>query len=141
MITSLLCEEIMEILNVAVAAIAAFILGAVWYNVLSEQWIQASGVSCDAEGRPVNMQKPQIFGLSFVLIVVVAGMMRHVFASSGVVGISSGLISGLGIGLFIISPWIAINNLYGARPFKLTLIDSGYATLSCAVMGLVLVLF
>lgn len=131
----------MEILNVIAAAIAAFALGAVWYNVLSEPWIKASGVSCDPEGRPVNMQKPQIFGFSFVLIIVVAGMMRHVFASSGVDSISSGLVSGIGIGLFLISPWIAINNLYGARPFKLTLIDGGYATLSCAVMGLVLVLF
>ena len=131
----------MEFVNVIIAAVAAFVLGAAWYNVLSKPWIEASGVSCDAEGRPVNMQKPQIFGLSFVLIVVVAGMMRHVFASSGVVGLSSGVVSGLGIGLFFISPWIAINNLYGARSFKLTLIDSGYATLSCAVMGLVLVLF
>jgi uncharacterized protein DUF1761 len=131
----------MEILNVAAAAVAAFVLGAVWYNVLSKQWIEASGVSCDSEGRPVNMQKPQIFGLSFVLIVIVAGMMRHIFASAGIVGLSSGLVSGIGIGLFFISPWIAINNLYAGQPFKLTLIDGGYATLSCAVMGLVLVLF
>ena len=131
----------MEILNVLVAAIAAFALGAVWYNVLSKPWIEASGVSCDAEGRPTNMQKPQIFGFSFVLIIVVAGMMRHVFASSGVDSMLSGLISGIGIGLFFISPWIAINNLYGDRPFKLTLIDSGYATLACVVMGFVLVLF
>jgi Protein of unknown function (DUF1761) len=131
----------MEILNVAAAAVAAFVLGAVWYNVLSKQWIEASGVSCDSEGRPVNMQKPQIFGFSFVLIVIVAGMMRHIFASAGIVGLSSGLVSGIGIGLFFISPWIAINNLYAGQPFKLTLIDGGYATLSCAVMGLVLVLF
>ena len=46
-----------------------------------------------------------------------------------------------GIGLFFISPWIMINNGYGGRPFKLTLIDGGYATLGCAAIGLVLGLF
>ncbi|MBV1896673.1 MAG: DUF1761 domain-containing protein [Rhodobacteraceae bacterium] len=131
----------MEFMNVIIAAIAAFVLGAGWYNVLSKQWVEASGVSVDAEGTPVSMKKPQVFGFSFVFTAVVAGMMRHVFASSGVEGITNGLVSGIGIGLFFISPWIAINNLYGARPFKLTLIDGGYATLSCAVIGLVLVLF
>jgi len=34
-----------------------------------------------------------------------------------------------------------INNAYGDRPFKLTLIDGGYATLGCAVIGAVLTLF
>lgn len=131
----------MEILNVIAAAFAGFALGAVWYNILSEQWIEASGVSCDSAGKPTSMQKPQIFGLSFVLIIIVAGMMRHVFAASGIDGVVNGVVSGIGIGLFFISPWIGINNLYGGKPFKLTLIDGGYATLACAVMGLVLVLF
>lgn len=34
-----------------------------------------------------------------------------------------------------------INNAYGQRPFKLTLIDGGYAIFGCAVIGLVLGLF
>ena len=45
-----------------------------------------------------------------------------------------------GIGLFFISPWIMINNSYGRRPFKLTVIDGGYATFGCAIMGAVLAL-
>jgi hypothetical protein len=131
-------ESVMEILNVIAVAFVGFALGAVWYNVLSEQWIKASGVSCDPAGKPVSMQKPQIFGLSFVLIVIVAGMMRHVFVASGVDSLVNGVVSGIGIGLFFISLWIGINNLYGGKPFKLTLIDGGYATVACAVMGLVL---
>ena len=49
--------------------------------------------------------------------------------------------SGLGVGLFFISPWIMINNGYAGRPFRLTLIDGGYATFGCAIIGLVLMLF
>jgi hypothetical protein len=45
------------------------------------------------------------------------------------------------VGLFFISPWIMINNAYGQRPFRLTMIDAGYATFGCAVMGAILSLF
>ena len=74
-------------------------------------------------------------------MIVVAGMMRHMFAMAGIDGLGKGLISGLGVGLFFISPWIMINNAYGDRPFKLTLIDGGYATFGCAVIGAILGLF
>ena len=53
----------------------------------------------------------------------------------------AGTIAGLGIGLFFISPWTMINNAYGMRPFKLTLIDGGYSTIGCGLIGLVLSLF
>ena len=64
--------------------------------------------------------------------------MRHTFALSGINTFGKGMVSGLGIGLFFISPWIMINNAYGMRPFKLTVIDSGYAIFGCAIMGAVL---
>ena len=52
-----------------------------------------------------------------------------------------GLLAGLGVGLFFIAPWVAINNAYGQRPIALTVIDGGYAVLACSLMGLVLTLF
>ena len=79
--------------------------------------------------------------LSALAMVIVAGFMRHIFATSGITSVGAGALSGLGVGLFFISPWIMINNAYPGRPFKLTLIDSGYATFGCAIMGLVLTLF
>lgn len=131
----------MEVLNVIVAAAAAWALGSVWYMVLAEPWMEASGVPRDADGKPEGGMSPALFIGSFILILIVAGMMRHVFALAGIAGLGKGVLSGLGVGLFFISPWIALNNMYGMRPIKLTLIDGGYATLGCAVMGLVLVLF
>jgi hypothetical protein len=79
--------------------------------------------------------------MSMVAMILVAGMMRHTFALSGIETFGKGLISGLGIGLFFISPWIMINNAYAVRPFKLTLIDAGYATFGCAIIGAILGLF
>lgn len=131
----------MGFLSVLIAAAAGFGLGAVWYMLLAEPWMEAVGMKRGADGKPEGGQSPVVFALTFVMLLLVAGMMRHTFALSGVDTLGKGLLSGLGIGLFFISPWIVINNLYGSRPFKLSVIDGGYATTACALMGLVLTLF
>ena len=130
----------MELINVIAAAIAGYAFGAIWYMTLSKPWVEAVGIEVDENGKPVN-QSATPFILAGVANIIVAGMMRHTFAASGIETFGAGLIGGLGIGLFFISPWIMINNAYGDRPFKLTLIDSGYATFGCAIMGAVLTLF
>ena len=129
----------MGFLSVLVAAVAGFAFGAVWYMALSKPWMEAANIKADENGRPEN-DGPLPYIMAAFAMLLVAGMMRHTFALSGIDTAGKGLISGLGVGLFFISPWIMINNGYGGRPFKLTLIDGGYATFGCAVMGLVLTL-
>ncbi|APG48754.1 DUF1761 domain-containing protein [Phaeobacter porticola] len=131
----------MEILNVLVAAAVGFALGAVWYGVLAGPWMQAAKIPRDENGKPAGGQTPAVFAATFALQLVVAGMMRHVFALSGIDTITGGLVGGLGVGLFFITPWIMINNLYGVRPLRLSMIDGGYATLACGAIGVVLTLF
>ncbi|HHI70974.1 MAG TPA: DUF1761 domain-containing protein, partial [Rhodobacteraceae bacterium] len=79
--------------------------------------------------------------IAFLSAVVVAGMMRHIFNLSGIVTIDKGMISGLGLGLFIATPWIVTNYAFSMRPRALTLIDGGFATIGCTIIGLVLSLF
>jgi hypothetical protein len=131
----------MEIINVLVAAIGGWAFGAVWYMPLSKPWMEASGVEVGEDGKPVNSSDPIPYIMSMVAMIIVAGMMRHIFGMAGIVSVGKGLLAGLGIGLFFISPWIMINNAYGGRPFRLTIIDGGYATLGCGVIGLILTLF
>lgn len=130
----------MEFLSVLAAAIASFAFGAAWYMSLSKPWVEVSGIECDENGRPKDGSVTP-FIMSGIAMILVAGMMRHIFALADITTVGKGLISGLGIGLFFISPWIMINNGYGQRPFKLTLIDGGYATFGCAIIGTVLTLF
>ena len=131
----------MGYLAVIIAAAAGFGFGAVWYMMLSKPWMAAVGIKVGPDGKPVGDGSALPFVLSGVAMLLVAGMMRHVFALSGIDAPMEGLVSGLGVGLFFISPWIMINNAYPGRPFRLTLIDSGYATFGCAIIGLVLTLF
>lgn len=131
----------MEFLNVIVAAAGSFILGAIWYTALAEPWMKASGVPRDADGKPAGGQSPGIFAAAFAMQLIVAGMMRHIFELAAIDTIGKGIVAGLGIGLFFITPWMVINNLYGMRPAMLTIINGGYAVLGCSVIGLILVLF
>ncbi len=131
----------MGVLSVLLAAGAGFALGAVWYMVLANPWMQSAGIKTGADGKPENGQDPRIFAATFVLQLIVAGMMRHIFTMAGIDTLGAGLLAGAGIGLCFITPWIGINNLYVGRPLRLTAIDGGYATLACAAMGLVLSLF
>lgn len=130
----------MGYLAVVVAAAAGFAFGAVWYMTLAKPWMEAANIKVGPDGKPEN-ESMLPYLMAAGAMILVAGMMRHTFALSGIDTIGKGLMSGLGIGLFFISPWIMINNGYGGRPFKLTLIDGGYATFGCAIIGLVLTLF
>ena len=129
----------MEALNILAAAIAGFAVGAVWYMGLSRQWIAASGVRVGADGRPTGGAAP--FVVAFVVMLVVAGFMRHVLAGAGIDRPGIGALSGAGFGAFLIAPWIAMCNAYAGRPATLSVIDGGYAVLGCAAIGLVLTLF
>jgi hypothetical protein len=131
----------MEIINVLVAAAGSWIFGAIWYMALSKPWIEASGIEVDENGKPTGGSTATPFILSAIAMVLVAGMMRHIIAESDITTLIKGIMVGGGIGLFMIAPWIMINNAYAMRPFKLTLIDGGYATIGSAIIGAILVLF
>lgn len=131
----------MGLWNVIAAAAASWVLGAVWYMTLAKPWMAAAGIECDENGRPKNGGSPTPFILSAICMLLVAGMMRHILAMSGVEGIGKSMMVGLGIGAFFIFPWTMINNAYAMRPFRLTLIDGGYAIAGCAIIGIVLASF
>lgn len=131
----------MELVNIAAAAAGSWVFGAIWYMALSKPWMEAAGIPRDQNGRPQGNGSPMPFVLSAICMIIVAGMMRHIFAMAAIDTVGKGLMSGLGIGLFFIAPWIMINNAYGMKPFRLTLIDGGYATIGCTIIGVILTLF
>ncbi|MBD3678701.1 MAG: DUF1761 domain-containing protein [Rhodobacteraceae bacterium] len=130
----------MEFLSVIIAAAAGFGGGAVWYMILGKPWMAAAGLEADENGRPKGAS-PMPFVVAGICMILVAGMMRHIFASAGIEGPGAGLVAGIGIGAFFIAPWTAMNYAYAMRPRTLALIEGGYAVLGCALIGLVLGLF
>lgn len=130
----------MELINVIVAAVAAYAFGAFWYMSLAKKWVVASGVACDTNGKPLNPSKAP-FVISAIAMLVVAGMMRHMFGMAAIDTLGKGLVSGFGLGAFIALPWIVTNYAYADRPKDLTWIDGGFAVIGCTIIGTVLSLF
>ena len=128
----------MGILAVLLAAAAGFGAGAVWYMTLGKQWMAAVGKT---EEEIKADQNPLPFIIGFLASLLTAGMMRHVFATSAVEGVGAGLVGGLGVGLFLVAPWILTNYAFAGRPRTLWWIDAGHAVLACTAIGTVLGLF
>ena len=130
----------MGILTVILSALGAFVAGAVWYGALSRPWMEAANVPRGPDGRPANAGSPAPYAVSFLCVLLVTGMMRHVFALSGIDTPGGGFVSGLGVGAFFIAPWLFLNAAYEMRAYRLAAINAGYAILGCSVAGLLLVL-
>ncbi len=125
----------MGILAVLLAAAGGFATGAAWYMALAKPWMQAVGKT---EEEVKASQNPVTFVIAFLAALLTAGMMRHVFAMSGIESIGGGLISGLGIGAFMTAPWLITNYAFAGRPKQLWMIDGGYSIAACTVIGGVL---
>jgi hypothetical protein len=131
----------MEFINVLAAALGAFAFGAVWYIAMSKPWVAAAEIAVDANGRPQGNGSMMPFVVGLLAMVVVAGMMRHVFASAGIVSIGGSVVAGLGIGAFLITPWVAMNYAFAMRKPALSVIDGVNSVVGCGIMGLILALF
>ena len=130
----------MEYLSVLAAAAGAYVFGALWYMVNAKAWMRAAGITPDQiEGGAGKSPVP--FVISAAMVILVAGMMRHIYAMAGIESVSKGFLAGLGIGLFVVAPWIVTNYAYAMRPRALTLIDGAFAVVGCTLIGTILTLF
>ena len=127
----------MEYLNVIAAALAAWLFGALWYGAIGKQWMRASGLTPDS----INTKNRVPYLVSLIGAILTAGMLRHILAVSGIDTLGGGLLTGLGLGLFVVVPWIANNVLYAQRDKRLIWMDGAYPVIGMALIGLVLNLF
>lgn len=122
-------------LAVIAAALSMFVIGGLWYSpiLFGKRWQVAANVSDVAmsAGKPAV-----IFGLAFVLSLLIAANLAFFVAGvpelGAVVGYS--VAAGLGWAAFGLS----VIALFERRPFAYHLINGGYLTVAFAVMGLIL---
>lgn len=122
----------MDYLIVIAAGLIGYAFGAVWYGALGRAWQAAVGLTAE-EVKPANSIGAYVCAL--IANIVIAGMMRHIFATSGVYGVWLGAVSGFGLGLFIAGSYLMLNYTFAKRPMSLRLIDIGHAAGSATVIG------
>lgn len=128
-----------NIWEIIVAALAGFVVGALWYSPLlfGKSWQQQVGLS-DDDLKQANM--PLIFGLGFVLNVIVAFALSffvEIFMMLGSNAWLGGLFAGV-LALVFVATTFGVNYLFARRSLRLYLIDIGYMVLTFFVMGVII---
>jgi hypothetical protein len=125
-------------LAVIVATVASWALGAVWYMVLANQWLDAIGKT--REQISTKDPTPYIWSVvvQLVMAVALAMLIPKVFGATTVTnGLLAGFVFWLG---FVITSMIQGHRYQDAK-WSLTLIDGGYLLGVLLVQGLVIGFF
>lgn len=125
-------------LAVLVSAVLAFGIGSLWYGPLfGKAWQKELGYT-EEYLREGNMI--QIFGISFLLTLVMAFGMAFLFhvIDASKINWLVGLTHGFYIGVAFIVTSMGVTYQYERRSFKLWAINSGYQLVFLMVMGAIL---
>ena len=118
------------------AALAFWVLGAIWYSVLfGKMWaaaLQQHGIKLERGGMA-----PKLSG-TFVGNLVAAIVMERLIQRIGVVHVIGGLRLGLGVGVGFSASAITMAYLWQQQPFKVWLIDVIYYVLGAVLLGVIL---
>jgi hypothetical protein len=123
---------------VVAAALAAFVVGGVWYSPLLfvKAWKAEVGVPEDAKASLSSMA-PQFAG-TLVLSIVQAGMFAIFLGSQTP---AMGAAYGFAAGLCWVAAAFGVNYLYEGRSLRLWLINGGYNVVIFTLYGLILSLW
>jgi hypothetical protein len=122
-------------LAILAASVAGFGVGGLWYGPLfGKAWMKARGL--DAEQAKAGANMTLIFGTTFVLNLVAAFMLDHLYLTYDMpLGLHYSLVIAGIIGVGFITTSIGVNYLFSRMPLALFLIDAGYWIVIYLVMG------
>jgi hypothetical protein len=126
----------MNYVAIVVAALAAYVLGALWYSPLlfGKQWMKLAGMK--KMKKPANPGLMYFFG--FVSSLVMSGVLALVLPLLGNATIGAGLVSALWIWLGFIGTLTLGSVLWEGKPFALWILNNAYHVVSILIMAAVL---
>jgi hypothetical protein len=110
-------------LAIIVAAIAAFIFGAVWYIALGNRWLAALGKD---ESDLKTLSSPMPFITTGVALLVMGWMLAGLLGHLGTVDVWHGIVSGFFLWVGFVATTMTVNHRFQGLPWSLTFIDGGY---------------
>ena len=128
-------------LAVLVAAIAYFMLGAIWYSkaLFASKWAALVGLDMSNPDKKKGMGK--MMAGTFVLIIVTCIVLALFVQRLDLSVISSALKLGLITGIGFATTAVSISFIYESRPTALYFIDCGYHLAGHLLAAIILVLW
>ena len=123
--------------GVLIAAIAAMVIGFVWYlpAIAGRAWSAATGISAE---KMKAIMGPATLVAGFIMALLQATVLAAAMGWAGTTGVREGVVMGLIIWLGFIATTAAMNVLYEARPSALYWVYGGNSLVTFAVMGAIL---
>ena len=128
---------------VAVAALAYFMLGALWYSkaLFAKRWI--ADLKIDVNSPDAKKGMGMMFGGSFVLMFVQSLALAILAERLGIRGgEAGGWMSGVKLGALcgacFSAASVGVNYLYEKKPLSLFLINAGYAIVGNIIAGIII---
>ncbi|MEL6610535.1 MAG: DUF1761 domain-containing protein [Bacteroidota bacterium] len=124
-------------LGVALATVAAFGLGGIWYGpVFGAAWMRLVGFT-EEDLKDANMVAT--YGTTFVLQLIAVLVLTVLISPDATAG--SGALTGLGIGSAWVATAMGVTYLFESKPFGLYLINAGYQVTYYTIAGAILGVF
>ncbi len=123
-------------LAIIAAGVSAFIFGALWYSppLLGKAWMRENNMN---EQDVKSGNKAKIFGLSFLLSLLMAVNLGMFLNNTPGLDWKVGLLYGLLAGVWVFCG-IAIVGLFEHKSARYILINGGYCLLALGIMGAVI---
>ena len=128
-----------SILPTFVAALAAFMLGALWYSpmLFAKAWVAAHGYT-EADVKAMQANAPKAYGISFLCFLLMAHVLAWLVhltgASNWMYGLHLGFLGWLGFAL----PLGLTAHVYSNKKLATFLIDLGYQFVYLLLMGAII---
>jgi Protein of unknown function (DUF1761) len=126
-------------LAIVIAAVAAWLAGAVWYMAFGKAWMSAIGTT---QGKMEGMKgEPRSFLpfiYAFVAELVMAWALAGIVGHLGQVTIRAGVVSAAFCWLGFVMTTMLVNNSFGRRDWRLMLIDGGHWLVVLLLMGAII---
>jgi hypothetical protein len=127
---------------VLVCAIAAMVLGFLWYSpiLFANPWMRLMGFDPNDKARIAEMQKGagKMYLLSFVASIVSAIVLAKIIIVMGAITIPRGMKIGFAVWLGFVTTVQLTGALFSKQPNKLYLINTGYQLVCYLAMGAIL---
>ena len=127
---------------VALAAVATMVVGFLWYSPLlfARPWMVAMGYDPDDKTRIAEMQKSAgpMYGISLLASLLSAFVLAKILVGLTIYSALYGMKIGLAVWLAFVATVQLTDKMFGQRPMKLFLINTGYQLVCYLLMGAIL---
>jgi len=128
-----------NLMGILIAAIVAWLFGAIYYGLLGKQWIAALGKSAEQiKAERAAMSKARFvlpFVLSFIAELIMGLVLYGILTHNGLFYARAGAISGAFCWFGFVLTTIVINNAYAGRAWRLSLIDAVHWLVVLVLIG------